>query len=97
MGFFCVKGERMNVSQIMNKLQRAITSCGLIICVNKNQFYSADQKRYITMYGITTPILYRNKYGEWKNGKHEIIRTSSVRDVLDTLQEIYKAVKEWGS
>jgi len=81
----------------MKKLQRAIIASGFIVAMNTQQFYSKEQNRLITVYIVCTPILTRNKHGEWKNKDYQIIRSASAVDVLFCLQDIYKAVKGWKS
>ena len=74
-----------NLNGIMKKLQRAILSTGLIIKIGSSQFYSADQKRMITMWT-------RNG---WRVRDMEIIRTASQVDVVMTLKEIWEQSREW--
>ena len=90
------KGQSMNLNGRMKKLQTAIVKAGLIIKVNSNQFYSADQKRMITSYRICTPIdYYSAKKEEWKTMDYEILRTCSMPEVIFCLLDIYKAVTAW--
>lgn len=84
----------MNLRGKMKKLQFAIVSAGLIIKINTNQFYSAEQKRMITSYRICTPVIAKNKNGEWKTVDHEILKTCSMPEVIFCLQDIYKAVSK---
>ena len=71
----------------------AILQTGLIIKINQNQFYSAEQKRMITSYRICTPIDYfSEKYNEWKITDYEVLKTYSVLDIVLCLSDIYKAV-----
>lgn len=83
----------MNISGTMKKLQRAILNTGLVIAINRAQFYSVDQKRFIPMISLTTKVFhYYEKTCEWKEQTFEIIRTSSQVDALMCLADIYKAV-----
>lgn len=83
----------MNLNGKMKKLQTAIVKSGLVIKVNTNQFYSADQKRMITSYTIKTPITYYSeKYAEWKTKDYEILKSCSMPEIIFCLLDIYKAV-----
>lgn len=85
----------MDLRGKMKKLQTAIIKSGLIIKVNTNQFYSEEQARVINVYRVCTPVIYfSEKYHEWKEADYEIIKTCSMPDVIFTLHDIYKAVKE---
>lgn len=91
--FFYCNGVNMNLNGRMKKLQTAIVKTGLVIKVNSNQFYSADQKRMITSYIIKTPVTYYSeKQGEWKTKDYEILRSCSMPEVIFCLLDIYKAV-----
>ena len=83
-----------NLNGIAKKLQRAILSTGLIIKIGSSQFYSADQKRMITMWTVSTPTLGRTRNG-WKVRDMEIIRTASQVDVVMTLKEIWEQSRGW--
>lgn len=85
----------MNFNNIMKKLQRAILETGLIIKFSTNQFYSIEQRRMITMWILSTPVLQKNKYGEWKTKDYEILRSASGIDIVKCLQEIWEEAKEW--
>lgn len=77
----------------MKKIQTAIVQTGLVIKVNTNQFYSAEQKRIITSYRICTPVdYYSEKQCEWKVMEYEILKTCSMPEVIFCLLDIYKAV-----
>ena len=83
----------MNLRGKMKKLQTAIIKTGLIIKINQNQFYSAEQNRMITSYCVTTPITYYSeKKQEWKVRDYEIIKTCSMPEVIYCLLDVYKAV-----
>lgn len=79
----------------MRKLQRALLTKRLQVKIDTHQFYSAEQKRMITMYILTTPTLgmVRDK---WKESDYEIIHTASQLDVVMTLKEIWEALADWG-
>lgn len=83
----------MNLNSIIRKLQRAILQKGLVIKIGTSQFYSPEQKRMITMHSLSTRITYRNTYGEWKERDYEILRTASVVEVANCLNDIWQAVK----
>nr|DAR36865.1 MAG TPA: hypothetical protein [Caudoviricetes sp.] len=77
----------------MKKLQMAILQSGLAISINRSQFYSVEQNRFIPMVSLSTKVFhYYERLGEWKDQTFEIIRTSSQADALICLLEIYKAV-----
>lgn len=71
----------------------AILQRGLAISINRSQFYSVEQNRFIPMVSLSTKVFhYYERLGEWKDQTFEIIRTSSQADALMCLLEIYKAV-----
>ena len=74
------------------KLQRAILQTGLVVKIGTSQFYSDEQDRIITMYILSTPTLQQKKDGTWKMRDYEILRSASMIDVVECLNEIYKAV-----
>ncbi len=83
----------MNINSKMKKLQMAILQRGLAISINRSQFYSVEQNRFIPMVSLSTKVFhYYERLGEWKDQTFEIIRTSSQVDALMCLLEIYKAV-----
>lgn len=83
----------MNINSKMKKLQIAILQSGLAISINRSQFYSVEQNRFIPMVSLSTKVFhYYERLGEWKDQTFEIIRTSSQADALMCLLEIYKAV-----
>lgn len=83
----------MNINSKMKKLQIAILQKGLAISINRSQFYSVEQNRFIPMVSLSTKVFhYYERLGEWKDQTFEIIRTSSQVDALMCLLEIYKAV-----
>ncbi len=83
----------MNINSKMKKLQMAILQSGLAISINRSQFYSVEQNRFIPMVSLSTKVFhYYERLGEWKDQTFEIIRTSSQVDALMCLLEIYKAV-----
>ena len=83
----------MNINSKMKKLQMAILQSGLAISINRSQFYSVEQNRFIPMVSLPTKVFhYYERLGEWKDQTFEIIRTSSQADALMCLLEIYKAV-----
>lgn len=71
----------------------AILQSGLAISINRSQFYSVEQNRFIPMVSLSTKVFhYYERLGKWKDQTFEIIRTSSQADALMCLLEIYKAV-----
>jgi len=86
----------MNINGTMKKLQTAILQTGLAISINRSQFYSTDQKRFVPVVSLTTKVFhYYQSTGEWKDQVFEIIRTSSQVEALECMVEIYEAVKTW--
>ena len=79
---------------ITRKLQKAILQKGLVIRMGTSQFYSVEQKRLITVYILSTRIMERRKNGEWKDMDLEILRTASLLEIVNCLNDIWKAVKE---
>lgn len=84
----------MRLNQIMRKLQRAILQTGLPIKIGTSQFYSAEQKRFITMYILSTNVFQKNRHDEWKKSNYEIIRTASQIEIVECLKDIWEAVRE---
>ena len=83
----------MNINATMKKLQSAILQTGLATPINRSQFFSYEQKRFIQMISLSTRVFhYYEKIGEWKEQTYEIIRTSSQVDALMCMVDIYKAV-----
>lgn len=83
-----------NLRGMAKKLQTALLQDGVVVKVNTYQFYSQDQKRMISKYQITTPVFRPNSVGEWKDMDYEILSTCSAVEVVECLNEIYKAVRE---
>lgn len=81
-----------NYRPLFKKLQRAILNKGLKVKISTDQFYSDDQKRYITMYTLSTPISELRCDGSLKNTHLTILRTASQPDICITMADIYKAV-----
>lgn len=85
----------MNLNLIMKKLQKAITSKGLVIKINTSQFYSEDQRRIITVYSLITPTWQKCRDETMKMKDYEILRTASMIDIVNCLADIHKAVGAW--
>lgn len=83
-----------NLNSIAKKLQKAILQKGLVIKMGTSQLYSVEQNRLITMYILSTRVLERKKNGEWKYYDYEIIRTASQIEIVNCLNDIWRAVKE---
>ena len=83
-----------NLNSIAKKLQKAILQKGLVIKMGTSQFYSAEQNRLITMYILSTRVLERKKNGEWKYYNYDILRTASQIEIVNCLNDIWRAVKE---
>ncbi len=84
----------MNLNIIMRKLQRAILQRGLVIKIGSTQFYSAEQKRMITMWILSTPTLQNGRNG-WRMRDYEILKTASAVEAVKCLAEIWEEVKTW--
>lgn len=83
----------MNLNRMITKLQTAILHKGMAISVNRSQFYSADQQRFIPVISLTTKAAhYDVKTQKWKNIEYELMRTCSQPEALEYLSEVYKAV-----
>lgn len=86
----------MNLRGKMKKLQTAIVGTGLVIKINSNQFFSAEQKRMITSYQIATPVtMWSEKKAEWVTRDYEILKSCSMAEIIMCLADIYKAVSGW--
>ena len=57
----------------MKKLQKAILQTGLVVKIGTQQFYSAEQKRMVTIYILSTPVFQRNRNGEWRDKDYQIL------------------------
>lgn len=77
----------------MKKLQTAILKEGLVISIDTRQFYGHEQQRMITIFCLTTPVSRRKKTGELKDEHMTILSSSSGIEVIQCLNDIYKAVK----
>ena len=74
-------GVNIDTKSLMFKLQKALKTKGIIICINTNQFYSKEQNRFITMYIV-------------KQNKDLLIKTASQIQVVRKLQQIWEEVKD---
>ena len=90
---FYFGGRKVNLNRISKKLQRAILQTGLIIKYSQRQFYSAEQNRLINIYILSTPVLGRDRHGEWKEKVLELIRTTSQLEMVNCLKDIWDEVK----
>lgn len=70
-----------NQSKLINKLILALKQNNIIILINSYQIYSSENDRTITIYSV-------------KNGKNEIIKTSSKVNIIKALADILKEVKK---
>ena len=77
------------ISQLTNKLQKALAKKGIIVFINKNQFWSDDQQRYINVF-----VVYETEYDEIRRRRvqHEIMRSSSLIDIVMYLGTRYKGL-----
>ena len=84
------------LNSTMRKLQKAIVSTGLVVKIGQCQFYSEEQKRMITIYILSTPVLQLGRKG-WKTKDYEIIRTASMVDLIWVLKDIWDYARVWDS
>ena len=92
---FLLRRKGTNINATLKKLQTAILQTGLVISITRSQFYSPEQKRFIPIITLTTPVFhYYERLGKWKTQNYEIIRTSSQIDALMCMLDIYEAVKQ---
>lgn len=83
----------MNLNAIIKKLQRAILQTGLVIKLGTNQFYSDEQKRMITVFVLSTPILSLKNDGKWRMKDYEILRSASGIEIVNCLNDIWRQIK----
>lgn len=69
-----------NYQKIISKLILALKQNNIIILINSYQIYSSEYDRTITIYSV-------------KNGKNEIIKTSSKVNIIKALADILKEVR----
>lgn len=86
-----------NLRGIMKKLQTAILHTGLVIKVNTYQFFSPEQNRMINRYEIVTPVYKPTTAGNWRDMDYSILATCSVVEIINCLNDIYQAMKEYRS
>ena len=87
-------GDFLNLNSIMRRLHRAILQKNLVIKIGTTQFYSAEQKRMITIYILSTRVLQKNQRDEWKEKDYEILRSASQIEIVNCLNDIWQAVRE---
>lgn len=84
----------MNYTQTTKKLQRALLTKGIIYKINTYQFYSEEQRRFITGYRITEKQAYKKKNGEMSVKDVELLNTCSQVEVLQWFAEEWRKVNE---
>lgn len=82
----------MNYNQTTKKLQRALLTKGIIYKINTYQFYSEEQRRFITGYRITEKQAYKKKNGEMSVKDVELLNTCSQVEVLQWFAEEWRKV-----
>ena len=83
----------MNLRGMMKKLQTALLHVNVVIKVDSKQWYSKEQNRLINQYSIVTPVMAKDKRGNWKEREYEVLKTHSPVEVVQCLADIYKALK----
>ena len=85
----------MNINGTMKKLQAAVLQYGLVITINRSQFYSRTQERFVPVIVLSTKVhTYSKKKDKWIDVEYEIMRTCSQADALLCMVDIYKAVSK---
>lgn len=84
----------MNYNQTTKKLQKALLTKGIIYKINTYQFYSEEQRRFITGYRITEKQAYKKKNGEMSVKDVELLNTCSQVEVLQWFAEEWRKVNE---
>ncbi len=84
----------MNIRATINKLQSALIAKGYIYKINTYQFYSEQQNRMITSYGITQKQPYRKKNGEISEKDVELLNSCSQAEVLKWFVGKWNEVKD---
>lgn len=69
-----------DLSKLMYKLQLALKQKGVLVYINTNQFYSAEQDRFIKMYKLV-------------HNKKELINTASQIKATSELNRLWQEVK----
>lgn len=83
----------MNYNQTTKKLQKALLTKGIIYKINTYQFYSEEQRRFITGYRITEKQAYTKKDGETSVKDVELLNTCSQVEVLKWFVQQWEKVK----
>ncbi|MCH5345334.1 MAG: hypothetical protein J1E64_15005 [Acetatifactor sp.] len=83
-----------NLKSTAKKLQTAILHTGLVIKLNTFQIYSKEHQRMISIYALSTPALQRTKSGGWRDKDYEILRSVSVVEVVQCLNDIWQQVRK---
>ena len=83
-----------NIIQILSDAGLEITDEQKKTCLLYTS--SAEQNRLINIYILSTPILGRDRHGEWKEKDLELIRTTSQLEIVNCLKDIdvYKRQNE---
>lgn len=84
----------MNYAQTTKKLQKALLTKGIIYKINTYQFYSEEQRRFITGYSVTEKQAYEKKNGEMSVKDVELLNTCSQVEVLQWFVEEWRKVSE---
>jgi hypothetical protein len=76
-------------SNLTYKLQKGLAKKGIIVFVNKTQFWSDNQQRPINIF-----IVYETEYDEIRRRRvqHEVMRSSSMADIVMYLGTRYNGL-----
>lgn len=83
-----------NTKVMIKKIQTALSKKNYIIRINTYQFYSSDQKRFITGYSLVHKEWTKNKAGKKVLKDKELLNTCSQIEIVKYLAEKYKNLCE---
>jgi hypothetical protein len=72
----------MNRMGQVKRLQRALSQKGILYKINTNQFYSAEQQRFITSYRVTEKRIVEKPDGRIAAKDVELLKTCSVPELV---------------
>lgn len=78
------------IKGIIKKLQTAFSQKDYIIRINTYQFYSEEQKRFITCYSLVHKEWQKNKTGKMVLKDRNLLNTCSQIEIVKYLAENYK-------
>lgn len=83
-----------NLRGIIKKLQTAISLKEYIIRINSYQFYSEEQRRFITGYSLVHKEWQKNRTGKLVYKDKELLNTCSQVEIVKYLADKYKELCE---